>query len=432
MTSSRDISVAVGPVDCTVAVPGSKSIANRALVCAALAGGGTEIANVPDGDDSVAMIRSLRDLGVDIAEPDIGTFRFMAGLDLESARPVRVDAGLAGTTSRFLTALCALRSGPTVVDGGEALKRRPMADLHDALAALGGHVNSFGQPGHLPVEVSRGGIRGGDIEIPGSVSSQFTTALLLIAPYLRGGLRLVVSGDRVSNSYIEMTVAVMRDFGAVVDFVESDRGLRVVVSEGSYQSRYYAVEPDASSASYPLAMAAVGGGAVTIEGLGSGSLQGDTAFAEVLDRMGCGVTVGLDSVTVRRNLADALKGIDINMVDMSDLVPTLAVVALFAGESTRIRGVGFIRRKESDRLGDLAAELRKCGASIVEVDDGLIIEPAALHGAHLGTHDDHRLAMAFAVLAGRVTGISIDDPDVVSKSWPGFWAARRQIAESGR
>ena len=307
-----------------------------------------------------------------------------------------------------------------------------MADLHDALEGLGAHVSPMGVPGCLPVEVSRSGIRGGDIEIPGGVSSQFTTALLLVAPYLRGGLRVVVAGDRVSNSYIEMTVAVMREFGASIDFVETDRGLRVDVAEGGYVPRFYLVEPDASSASYPLAIAAISGGAVTIEGLGSKSLQGDAAFAQVLDRMGCDVSIGLDSVTVRRELAAPLMGIDINMVDMSDVVPTLAVVALFAGEATRIRGVGFIRRKESDRLGDLAAELRKCGANIVEVDDGLIIEPVALRGANLETHDDHRLAMAFAVLAGRVSGTSIADPDVVSKSWPSFWTARDLIAESAR
>ena len=431
MSAHDDLPVITAPVNCTVAVPGSKSIANRALVCAALAGGGTELSNVPDGDDSTAMIHGLGALGVDVVESDKGSFRFDSGLDLTSDRFVRVDARLAGTTSRFLTALCALRSGAAVIDGAEALRGRPMLDLHEALERLGAHVNPLGDRGHLPVEVSRGGLRGGDVAIPGAVSSQFTTSLLLVAPYLRGGLTLVVSGDRVSNSYIEMTVAVMREFGAEIECVENEAGLRVVVSEGAYVPRYYAIEPDASSASYPLAIAAVSGGAVTIDGLGQTSLQGDAQFAKVLELMGCEVEIGLDSVTVRRDLATPLRGIDINMVDMSDLVPTLAVVALFAGDATRIRGVGFIRRKESDRLGDLAAELRLCGAGIVEVDDGLIIEPASLVGAHLGTHHDHRLAMSFAVLAGRVSGISLDDADVVSKSWPGFWSMRAAMAASG-
>ena len=431
MAAHDDLPVITAPVNCTVAVPGSKSIANRALVCAALAGGGTELSNVPDGDDSTAMIHGLRALGVDIVGSDNGTLRFESALDLSSERFVRVDARLAGTTSRFLTALCALRAGGAVIDGAAALRGRPMLDLHDALERLGAHVNPLGDRGHLPVEVSLGGLRGGEIDIPGAVSSQFTTALLLVAPYLQGGLTLVVSGDRVSNSYIEMTVAVMREFGARIECVENEAGLRVVVFEGAYVPRYYAIEPDASSASYPLAIAAVSGGAVTIDGLGQTSLQGDAQFARVLELMGCEVEVGLDSVTVRRDLAKPLRGIDINMVDMSDLVPTLAVVALFAGDVTRIRGVGFIRRKESDRLGDLAAELRLCGAGIVEVEDGLIIEPAPLVGAHLGTHHDHRLAMSFAVLAGRVSGISLDDPSVVSKSWPGYWSMRAAMAASG-
>lgn len=431
MATHDDLPVILTPVDCTVAVPGSKSIANRALVCAALAGVGTELSNVPDGDDSVAMVRGLRALGINVSEVQAGTLRFDSALDLSSGASVRIDAHLAGTTSRFLTALCALRSTASVIDGADALRGRPMRDLHDALERLGAHVNPLVAKGHLPVEVSRGALRGGEIDIPGDVSSQFVTALLLIGPYLRGGLSIVVMGDRVSNSYIEMTVAVMRDFGAEVDFVETERGLRVAVSEGTYVPRHYAIEPDASSASYPLAIAAVSGGAVTVEGLGEASLQGDAQFAKVLGQMGCEVEFGSDSVTVRRDLSKPLRGIDINMVDMSDLVPTVAVVALFAGDATRIRGVGFIRHKESDRLGDLAGELRLCGAGIVEVEDGLIIEPAPLTGAHLGTHHDHRLAMSFAVMAGRVPGVSVDDPNVVTKSWPGFWAMREAMAASG-
>jgi 3-phosphoshikimate 1-carboxyvinyltransferase len=427
----REIDVFGAPVDCTVAVPGSKSIANRALVCAAFAGGGTVVANVPDGDDSAAMVRGLRSLGVDVVETGDGVVRFESGLDVDLSRVVRVDAGLAGTTSRFLTAVCALRSTGAVIDGGEALRGRPMADLHDALAALGAHVNPLERPGHLPVEVSAGGIRGGEIEIPGGVSSQFATALLLVAPYLRGGLRLVVAGERVSDSYLEMTVEVMRDFGVDAVINDTASGRVVTVPEGRYVARHYEVEPDASSASYPMAIAAVCGGSVTIPNLTVDSLQGDVAFADILEEMGCRVERGLTSISVHRDLDQPLRGIDIDMVDVSDLVPTVAVVALFAAEGSRIRGVGFIRAKESDRLGDLARELAKCGASVAETDDGLIIQPAAMRGAHLATHHDHRLAMSFAVLAGRVAGVSIDDPAVVSKSWPGFWSVRDAMRATG-
>jgi len=426
------IPVVGAPLDCTVLVPGSKSIANRALVCAALAGGGSTVTNVPDGDDSVAMVRGLRALGVTIESPEAGSFRFDSGFDPTSARYARIDAELAGTTSRFLTAICALRGTPSVIDGGEALRRRPMADLHDALAGLGAHVNPLAAHGHLPVEISAGGIRGGEIEIPGGVSSQFSTALLLVAPYLRGGLRLAITGDRVSDSYLEMTVSVMRDFGVDASISDEDGRRVLAVPEGRYTPRWYEVEPDASSASYPLALAAVCGGAVTIPNLTSRSSQGDVGFAGLLAQMGCDVEWGDTSITVRRDLAQPLRGIDIDMVDMSDLVPTVAVVALFAAEPSRIRGVGFIRAKESDRLGDLARELVKCGASVVETTDGLMIQPGPLWGAHLATHHDHRLAMCFAVLAGRVADISIDDPGVVSKSWPGFWATREAMVASSR
>lgn len=424
--------VAPGPLDCEVRVPGSKSIANRALVCAALAGGGTTVSGVPDGDDTTALVDSLRRLGVVIAEEADGVLRFVTALDAGSTETVHLDARLAGTTSRFLTALCALRAGTTVVDGLDALRRRPMADLHDALRGLGAHVAAMEEPGHLPVEISRHALRGGEVEIDGSVSSQFTTALLLVAPYLRGGVRVVVTGARVSDSYLLMTARVMSQFGAEVTVGATARGLEIVVAEGSYVPCGHVVEPDASSASYPLAMAAVCGGAVTVSGLTTDSLQGDVGFARVLGEMGCQVDWGPDSVTVRRQLENPLRGIDVDLVDMSDLVPTVAVVALFAGETSRIRGVGFIRHKESDRLGDLAVELEKCGAKVAVMDDGLVIDPAPLHGARLATHHDHRLAMAFAVLGGRVAGVEVEDPGVVSKSWPGYWQAREAMLASGR
>jgi len=419
-------------IDCTVAIPGSKSIANRALVCAAFAGEGTTVTNVPDGDDSVAMVHGLRALGASVVEVADGEFRFDSALDIDSTRFARVDAGLAGTTSRFLTAVGALRAGGSIIDGGAALRGRPMADLHDALAALGAHVNPIDKGGHLPVEVSAGAVRGGEIEIPGGVSSQFATALLLISPYLRGGLKLVIAGERVSDSYLEMTVEVMRDFGVDATINDSAKGRVVTVPEGRYEPRHYAVEPDASSASYPMALVAVCGGSVTIPNLTADSLQGDVAFADILEAMGCRVERGLTSISVHRDLEHPLHGIDIDMVDVSDLAPTVAVVSLFAAEGSRIRGVGFIRAKESDRLGDLARELSKTGASVVETEDGLIIQPTALRGVHLETHHDHRLAMSFAVLAGRIAGISIDDPSVVSKSWPDFWSVREQMRAAGR
>ena len=270
-----------------------------------------------------------------------------------------------------------------------------------------------------------GPLRGADaVMMPGDVSSQYITALMLIAPHIPGGLHLWLSTPPVSASYLAITAAVMGSFGMTdVDVT----GRRILVKPGAYEPTSFLVEPDASSASYPLAAAAMVGGAVCVRGLGENSVQGDARFIEVLARMGCSVTAGFDTVVMRRR-DTPLRGVDIDMSDMSDLVPTLAVVATQAVTPTRITGVGFIRKKESDRLGDLAAELRKTGADVLVEDDGLLIRPTdLLHGARLDTHHDHRLAMAFGLLGLVVDGIEVADPKVVSKSWPGFWEVLESI-----
>ncbi|MGA9276919.1 3-phosphoshikimate 1-carboxyvinyltransferase, partial [Ilumatobacter sp.] len=311
--------------------------------------------------------------------------------------------------------------GPYLIDGAEPLRARPMGPLHDSLHALGARVEPSGEWGHLPVTIS-GPVGGADaIVMPGDVSSQYVTALMLIAPLIRDGLSLGLSTDLVSRPYVEITKAVMESFGAT-DIHIAHR--HVTVAESGYRSTRYEVEPDASSASYPLAAAAIVGGAVTVKGLGHTSLQGDAAFSSVLERMGCIVTVGPTDTVVMRRRDTPLHGIEIDMAHISDLVPTLAVVATQATTPTRITGVGFIRDKESDRLGDLATELTKLGADITVDDDGLTIAPTdVLQGARLDTHHDHRLAMSFGLLGLVVGGLEIAEPDVVSKSWPDFWDA---------
>lgn len=419
---------AASSVSVNVLVPGSKSLANRALICAALAGGGTQLENVPSGDDTVAMLAGLRVLGCEISDTGT-TVSFIHGLDLSDEDDVVVHAGLAGTTSRFLTAVGALRKGSVTIDGFDALRTRPMQDLHEALRTLGVNVKHLGDVGHLPVVVSNGGkqTRAASISIDGETSSQFTTALMLIAPYLSGGLQIRVTGQRVSDSYLMMTVAVMRSFGADVA-VQMDSGeLLIAIGEKKYRPCQYVVEPDASSASYPLAIAAVVGGTATVSHLGSESLQGDVGFANILFEMGCEVVIDHDHISVSRDASSTLQGIDVDLRDMSDLVPTVVAVALFATGVSRIRGVGFIRNKESDRLGDLASELRKCGANILVTDDGLEITPSPLVGATLDVHHDHRLAMAFAVVGSVVPGVVVNDPDVVTKSWPTFWRSLEEM-----
>ena len=417
-----------GPVIAQVAVPPSKSIVNRALVCAALADGTSEITGVAPGDDTTAMIDCLQRLGCGIGIRLDGDHRIadVIGTAAElTPGPMRLDAGLAGTTSRFVTALCALGDGEYTVDGAPPLRSRPMGPLHDSLTALGATVTPGETVGCLPVTVS-GPLRRADaVVMPGDVSSQYVTALMLIAPYIPGGLKLWLSSGLVSRPYLEITRSVMSAFG-VTDVDIKER--HVTVGPGEYLPTEYVVEPDASSASYPLAAAAMVGGAVSVPGLGTRSVQGDARFVEILASMGCIVTAGPTDTVVMRRRDTPLRGVDVDMADISDLVPTLAVVATQAVTPTRISGVGFIRGKESDRLGDLAAELSKTGALVTVEPDGLLIEPTdLLHGARLGTHHDHRLAMAFGLLGLVVDGIEIGDPAVVSKSWPSYWDALAAI-----
>lgn len=421
------------PIDATVEVPGSKSIANRALVCAALANGESVVRNVPDGDDTEAMIECLTLLGLEAErlepsaptddDPDTGAsltgdVRIVGGLSSFRGGPLTLPARLAGTTSRFLTAVAALGPGPYTIDGLAPLRSRPMATLHDALRSLGVSVQHSGSPGHLPVTVQGPPLESVDeITLRGDVSSQYLTALMLIAPYLSNGMRFVLSTPLVSRPYVRITAAVMAAFG--VEGVEL--GDRIItVPAGRYRATRFTVEPDASSASYPLAAAAICGGRVRVPGLTPDAIQGDAAFCRVLERMGCDVQQDRTGTTVSRS--GPLRGIEINMVDLSDLVPTLAAVAAFADGRTDVHGVGFIRHKESDRLGDLCAELRKAGIDATDNDDGLIVVGSRVHAATLATHHDHRLAMAFALVGLGGSGIVIENPDVVSKSWPDFWS----------
>lgn len=405
------------PIDAIVTVPGSKSIANRALVCAALAEGESVLASVPDGDDSEAMIDCLRLLGVQIDRGD-GGLTVGGGLSRLLKGPLTLPTRLAGTTSRFVTAVAALGPGPYIIDGDAPLRRRPMAPLHDALRSLGVQVTHLGEAGHLPVTVQGPiDVTAEEVSLRGDVSSQYLTALMLVAPYFPAGLRFVLTTPLVSRPYVRITAAVMAAFG--VPGVEL--GDRIIsVPAGRYRPCEFEVEPDASSAGYPLAAAAICGGRVTVPGLTHQSVQGDASFCRVLARMGCEIQQDATGTTVRSS--GHLRGIEVDMVDLSDLVPTLAAVAAFANSTTTIHGVGFIRNKESDRIGDLCAELRRAGIDATADSDGITVRPSPVQAATLGTHHDHRLAMSFALLGLGSSGIVIENPDVVSKSWPNFWS----------
>jgi 3-phosphoshikimate 1-carboxyvinyltransferase len=324
-----------------------------------------------------------------------------------------------------MTALAALSAVPTLITGDAPLRHRPMKPLHDALTQLGAQVKPVDQTGHLPVWVSGDALDGGTVSIPGDISSQYVSALMMIGPYLPEGIRLQLTSPLVSRPYVAITASVMSSFGATGIAIGDHT---VGVEPSAYSATSYAIEADASSSSYPLAAAAIAGGSVKVLGVGQPALQGDAAFVDVLEAMGCTIRASEESLEVESS--GALHGVEINMADMSDLVPTLAVVAVFADSPTRITGVGFIRQKESDRIGDLVNGLKKIGCDAVEEDDGILIRPVKIdqrHGAELSTPDDHRLAMAWSLLALRVSGISIDEPEVVSKSWPEWWDVRSTL-----
>ena len=415
MTSNVRVVAAEGPLNGTVRVPGSKSVANRALVCAFLAEGASTVTGVPDGDDTAVIIDALSKVGRIAGAGDTWVVNGSRTVVL----PGIVDAQLAGTSSRFLTAVAALTNSTTVVDGGEPLRSRPMSDLHVALSSLGADVEPLGELGHLPVSVSRGTLHGGDLAIRGDVSSQFISAVMLIAPLVAGGLTITIEGELVSRSYVEMTASVMRAFGAEVT-IESHT---IRIPEGAYAPTDYFVEPDFSSAAFVLVAPVLRAGGVTVPGLARSVMQGDAAVLDILRRVGCRVDVRGDDVRVTREVTDLLAPASLHMSDCSDLVPAVAVaLSAISGES-HIDGVGFIRNKESDRLGDLAHEMRQCGANVEVTDDGLVIRGHShIVTSTVDTHHDHRLAMALSLYSLVNNEVIVKDPDVVSKSWPSYFA----------
>jgi 3-phosphoshikimate 1-carboxyvinyltransferase len=405
----------VAPFDATVSVPGSKSITNRALVCAALAahhgGGASTISGALFADDTEAMVVALGALGLSIAgDTDL---RIDGAITQDDAV---LDARQAGTVARFLLPVLALMPGRWRLDASAQLRARPLLPLLAALEPLGARCVATGEGGTLPVDVVGGTLTERHTTVSGDVSSQFLSALMLIGPCLPQGLVVELTSALVSRPYVEMTASVMRSFGADVH-VEARS---VEMQPGGYRGTSYVVEPDASAASYPLAAAALTGSRTQIDGLGASSLQGDLAFVDHLAAMGAEVDVSASRVTVRGT--GGLVGIDADLADCSDIAPTLAVCAALADSPTSIGGIGFIRRKETDRIAAVVTELRRCGIDASELPDGIAITPAgAPRTATVRTYDDHRMAMSFATLALARPGISISDPGCVAKTFPGFW-----------
>ncbi|MBU4272530.1 MAG: 3-phosphoshikimate 1-carboxyvinyltransferase [Planctomycetes bacterium] len=413
-----------GPLKASIRPPGSKSITNRALVCAALAEGESVLTGALDCDDTRAMIEALLRLGIAVEHDRAAAAVRVTGRGGElPSGDVKLYAADSGTTARFLTAVAALGHGTYRIDGSPRLRRRPIGDLLDALGQLGAEAVSESGNGCPPVVVRGRGLRGGRATLAGDVSSQFLSGLLMAAPYAETDVELAVVGNLVSRPFVDMTLAVMASFGVVTN--EPDARRFIVSAHQRYRAGRYEIEPDATAAGYFLAAAAITQGEVTVEGLSRGSQQGDLAFCECLRRMGCEVRYDSDRVTVAGR---PLHGIEIDMGAISDVVPTLAAAALFAAGPTTIRGVAHIRRKESDRIGDLAAELRKFGAEVEEHRDGLTITPRPLRGAEVDPHDDHRLAMSLALVGLVVPGVIVRNPGCVAKTYPSFFRNLKELS----
>jgi 3-phosphoshikimate 1-carboxyvinyltransferase len=402
------------PVHATLTLPGSKSYTHRALMAAALAPGESLLTNALAAEDTELTARALAQLGAGIDWQGT-TIRVMGrgGRWLPATLPIYL--GNSGTSMRFLTALVALGEGEYFLTGTDRLCQRPLGELLEALAQVGVAAASEKGGGCPPVRVT-GGLTGGKARLSGAISSQYLSALLFIGPLAPRGLEVEITGSLVSRPYVDLTLEVLGDFGVTY----YRQGYRFFQLPGGqcYLPRTYEIEADASSASYFWAAAALTGGRVTITNLNLSSSQGDAAFPKVLERLGCTIESTPAGLTVQ---GGPLKGVEVNMAAMPDLVPTLAVLAAFAQGDTVITGVAHLRHKESDRLAAVAAELGKMGIEARETEDGLVIRGGAPRGAVIHTYDDHRIAMSFAVAGLKAKGLSIADPDCVAKSFPDFW-----------
>ncbi|TWT93201.1 3-phosphoshikimate 1-carboxyvinyltransferase [Stieleria varia] len=438
-----------GPVNGEIRPPGSKSLTNRALLCAAFADGPSTLTGALRSEDTEVMIEALRQIGIPIEISEGGLTLSLGGRvsqpqDRNSEHHELFIAN-SGTTVRFLTAALSAAGGNYRLVGVERMHQRPIEDLITALIPIQeGNIAAESPSGCPPVLIQSDGWNCESICVAGSVSSQYLSGLMMAAPIAairtRSPREILVRGELVSMPYVKMTAEVMRRFGGAIEIIECDNvpennvpksnvpendatatTVRVQVDANEYQGIQYAIEPDASAASYFWAAAAITQGRITVNGLTPGAMQGDVGFCEVLRQMGCEVETGHDSLTI---VGRPLHGIDVDMNAISDTVQTLAMVALCAQGPTRVRGVAHNRFKETDRIGDLAVELRKLGAIVTEHSDGMTIQPPSdgIRPAVLETYNDHRMAMSFS-LAGLVAdGVEILNPGCTVKTYPEYFA----------
>jgi len=411
------------PLNARVSIPGSKSLTNRALLIASLADGNTMLTNALFSDDSCYLVNALKNLGFNVTLDPENTCMTIIGLGGSiPAQQADLYIGNAGTAARFLSAFLTLGNGTYTLDGDTRMRERPIGDLVNALKQLGAKIeviNNHQSSICPPIKIMASGLSGGKTKISGNISSQFLSALLLTAPYAYTPVEIEITTELNSKPYIDMTLAVMSEFGVEIDrdgynafFIHPTRYSPVST---------YSIESDASAASYFFAAPAICGGTVCVKNISSKSNQGDIKFLDILSRMGCVVTEYDNSIEVTGT--EKLIGLDVSMLDISDTAQTLAMIAPFASSPTRIRGITTSRLKETDRISATSTELRKIGVRVDEHEDGMTIYPSKeFHHAVVKTYDDHRMAMAFSLIGLRVPGIVVENPGCVSKTFPNFFS----------
>ena len=417
------------PLSATVSVPGSKSLTNRALLIAALANGTTTLENALFSDDSHYFASALQALGFDVVLDPESSCMTVTGLGGRiPTEQAELFIGNAGTAARFLTAFLTLGNGEYILDGEPRMRERPIGDLITALQPLGAMLGPANTDDWSlvtdysnicpPIEILASGLPGGQTQIAGNISSQFLSALLMVAPYAQSPVEIEVTTELNSKPYVDMTLSVMRDFGVEVQR-DGYQFFKIPITH--YESQItYPIESDASAASYFFAAPAICGGTVKVENISQKSVQGDIAFLGVLEKMGCVVTESNNSITIHR--PSSIVGVDIDMGDIPDTAQTLAAIAPFASTPTRIRGIASARVKETDRVAATCTELKRLGVKADEYEDGMTIYPCStFQPATIQTYNDHRTAMSFSLIGLRMPGIEIENPGCVSKTFPDFF-----------
>jgi 3-phosphoshikimate 1-carboxyvinyltransferase len=418
------------PFRATITPPGSKSLTNRALVMAALADGNCILRNALFADDTEVMIDCLTRLGF-VSQVDRATHTITIngqGGQIPATR-AELFCGNSGTTLRFVAALCSLGHGSFILDGIPRMRQRPVGGLVEILKNLGVRIEYTQASGFPPIRIIADELPGGLLRYGSEQSSQFLSAVLMAAPYARNEVHVTLVGQQTSWPYVAMTMQLMHEFGHSAELIRDPQGnpQEIIIPRGKYAPVDYAIEPDASNATYFLAAAAVHEGSkITVEGLGKRSLQGDVGFADVLHQMGAELLFGPDFITIRGT--SELNGIEVDLLAMPDTAQTLAVVALFARGETVIKGLHTLKLKETDRLLALATELRKLGAQIEAGDDYLAITPPQTPTpAAIDTYDDHRMAMSFAIAGTKISGVVIKDAECVNKTYPNYFADLKKV-----